>query len=271
MILWIDSDASYLSESKARPARGGPTFFPAALLDPPKPPLPQHPEPTPNAPVHVLCSILREIASSAAEAEVGGLPCGGKAACPARACLEELGRAQPPAPVKTDNTAADGIANDTVKQKRSKAIDVRCCWARDRARQGQLRARWRSSGENKGDYFTKHFPGHHHQTARPEFLHQASATGRRGSSCRGPLGGGDGGGGDGDFSRCCCFTAALSSPTVKFSPTVQLKTFDPEQTTFTTSADSREGVLTPDIRVTPASPGSPARESLGVPGATVAT
>jgi hypothetical protein len=39
-------------------------------------------------------------------------------------CLEELGHLQPTTPLKTDNTTANGIANDTVKQKRSKAMIV---------------------------------------------------------------------------------------------------------------------------------------------------
>jgi hypothetical protein len=34
----------------------------------------------------------------------------------------QQGHPQPPTPLKTDNTTADGIANDAVKQKRSKAI-----------------------------------------------------------------------------------------------------------------------------------------------------
>jgi hypothetical protein len=52
-------------------------------------------------------------------------------------CLEELGHLQPPTPPKTDNTTADGIANDTVKQKCFKAMD-RFYWIRDRVHQGQF-------------------------------------------------------------------------------------------------------------------------------------
>jgi hypothetical protein len=43
-------------------------------------------------------------------------------------CLEEFGHPQPPTPLKTDNTTAEGIANDTVKQKHSKAMDMRYNW-----------------------------------------------------------------------------------------------------------------------------------------------
>ena len=45
--------------------------------------------------------------------------------------LEELGHPQPPTPIKTDNTTANGIINGTVKQQRSKAIDMRFYWLKD--------------------------------------------------------------------------------------------------------------------------------------------
>ena len=148
VILWIDSDASYLSESKARPARGGCHFLSATQ---------------PTRPSHLCHSALsllqaRRRARCAPFCEKlcllplkpksAGCSAAAKTLAPLAPALEELGRAQPPAPLKTGSAAAGGVANDAVKQKRSKAIDARCCWARDRARQGQLRACWRSSGEN---------------------------------------------------------------------------------------------------------------------------
>jgi hypothetical protein len=68
---------------------------------------------------------MRDIVSSAAEANMGGLFHNGKDGCPIHICLEELGHPQPPMPIKTDNTTANGIANDTIKQKWSKAMDMR--------------------------------------------------------------------------------------------------------------------------------------------------
>jgi hypothetical protein len=85
--------------------------------DPSKPPQPQDPEPTPNAPAHVLSSIIWEIVSSAAEVELGGHFHNGKDGCPIQMCLEKLGHPQPPTPLKTNNTTGDEITNDTVKQK----------------------------------------------------------------------------------------------------------------------------------------------------------
>jgi hypothetical protein len=124
MILWIDSDASYLSESKARSTCARTFFLSNNPANPSKAPQPQDPEATPNALVHVLCSIMHEIVSSAAEAELGGLFHNGNDGCPIRTCLEELGHPQLPTPIKTDNTTANGIGNDTIKQKRSKAMDM---------------------------------------------------------------------------------------------------------------------------------------------------
>lgn len=52
--------------------------------------------------------------------------------------LQELGHAQPPTPVQTDNSTAASLANNTLKQNRSKAIDMRFYWLQDRVKQGQF-------------------------------------------------------------------------------------------------------------------------------------
>jgi hypothetical protein len=117
---------------------------------------------------------MREVVSSAAEAELAALFHNGKDACPIRVCLEELGHPQPPTPIKTDNSTATGIANDTVKQKRSKAIDMRFYWIRDRVRQGQFHIYWKPGILNKADYFTKHHPAKHHQQIRSSYLYSSA-------------------------------------------------------------------------------------------------
>ena len=48
----------------------------------------------PNGPVHVLCQLMKEVMSSAAEAEIAGLFHNGKVACTMRITLEELGHSQ---------------------------------------------------------------------------------------------------------------------------------------------------------------------------------
>jgi hypothetical protein len=102
------------------------------------------PDPPNNgASIHVPCHIMRKVLSSAAEAKLAGVFHNGKEACPLRACLTELGHPQPPTPIQTDNSTAAGIANNSVKQKRSKAMDMRFYWIRDRVRRGQLLVYWR--------------------------------------------------------------------------------------------------------------------------------
>ena len=109
--------------------------------------------------------------SSAAEAELGTMFVNAREAIPARKALEGLGYKQPRAPMQIDNSTAVGIANDTVKQKRSKAIDMRYYWIRDRVRQGQFRILWKKGSLNKADYFTKHHPAAHHRQIRSSYLH----------------------------------------------------------------------------------------------------
>ena len=163
MCLHIHSDASYMSEPNARSRAGG-FFF-----------LSSHPDSTPtpllNGPVHVVSNILRNVMSSVAEAEVGALFHNGQEACPIRTALVEMGWPQPATPIQTDNSVAHGIANDSVKQRRSRAIDMRFYWIRDRVRQGQFRIHWQQGSDNLADYFTKHHAPAHHRQMRPLYLH----------------------------------------------------------------------------------------------------
>ena len=97
-------------------------------LNPTTPPLPDDPPPPNNGAINVFCQILCEVISSAAEAELAALFHNGKEACPIRTYLEELGYPQPPTPIITDNSTTCGIANDMVKQKQSKAINMHFYW-----------------------------------------------------------------------------------------------------------------------------------------------
>jgi hypothetical protein len=176
MILHIHSDASHLSESEARSRVGG-CFF---LSNPINVKDPNSPSAQNNGAIHIVSSILNNVMSSAAEAEVGALFYNAQDACPLRNTLDFLGHPQPATPIQTDNSCAEGIANDTVKQKRSKAIDMRFYWIRDRVRQGQFHIFWRPGKDeqgnyNKGDYYTKHHPTEHHREQRPIYLYEGQA------------------------------------------------------------------------------------------------
>ena len=84
-----------------------------------------------------------------------------------------MGHTQPPTPVQVDNSTALGIVNGTIKQRKSKEMDMRFYWIRDRINQDQFNIHWKPGSTNMGDYFTKTFPPAHHTTLRPSYLHVA--------------------------------------------------------------------------------------------------
>jgi hypothetical protein len=119
---------------------------------------------------------MREVVSSAAEAELAALFHNGKEACPLRITLEELGHLQPTTPIQTDNSTTSGIANDTIKQKRSKAIDMRFYSIHDFVRHGQFVIYWKKGSVDRADYFTKHHATAHHQAIRSTYLYEPNGS-----------------------------------------------------------------------------------------------
>jgi hypothetical protein len=116
------------------------------------------------------------VLASATEAEVGACFMNAQEACSLRTTLEDLGHKHPPIRIQTDNECAEAILNDTVKQKRSRAIDMRFYWLRDRINQNQFVVFWKKGTKNMGDYFTKHHPPAHHELMRPVYFHCALLT-----------------------------------------------------------------------------------------------
>jgi hypothetical protein len=53
-----------------------------------------------------------------------------------------MGHLQPSTPIQVDNTTAVGFANDTMKQKRSRAMDMGFYWVKCRTRQKQFIVYW---------------------------------------------------------------------------------------------------------------------------------
>ena len=123
-----------------------------------------------NGAVTVLSTILKAVMSSATEAEMGGLFLAAKEATVIRNTLADMGHPQPASPIQTDNACAAGIVNNTVKQRRSKAMDMRFYWVRDRVKQGQFHVHWRKGADNLADYFTKHHSPAHHRLMRSRYL-----------------------------------------------------------------------------------------------------
>ena len=86
----------------------------------------------------------------------------------------ELGHQQPPTMVITDNAVAEGIVNKTLKQQKSKAMDMRYHWIQDRIEQNQFQVKWAPGEENKGDLYTKHHSTPHHKAQRPRYIHDTN-------------------------------------------------------------------------------------------------
>ena len=164
MKLAIHSDASYLSEPKARSRAGGYFFLTknANSTDPD------------NGAVLNVAQIIKAVMSSAAEAELGALFINAKHAVPMRHTLEEMGHPQGRTPIQTDNSTANGVVNGKIQPKATKAMDMRYYWLRDREAQNFFQFHWKPGKNNMADYWTKHHAAMHHANIRPQILSNPS-------------------------------------------------------------------------------------------------
>ncbi len=120
VVLNIHSDASYLSEPKARSRACGHFFMGS--------------EPSDGKPIklngafHTLCAILICVVALAAEAELSALFMNCQEGIIIKTTLEDLGHPQPRIPIHCDNATAIGIANNTIKRQRSCAMEMKYFW-----------------------------------------------------------------------------------------------------------------------------------------------
>jgi hypothetical protein len=133
MILHMHSDASYLSENEAKIRAGG--FFYMGNTA-------QNDKKLTNGAILIVSKVLKYVMSSAAEAEIVAVFINAKEGAVLRTTLEEFRHKQPTTPMETDNTTATGYSNGTIKQKRTKAMDMRFYWIKDRVKQGQFKIYW---------------------------------------------------------------------------------------------------------------------------------
>jgi hypothetical protein len=159
MILAVHSDASNLSEPKAR-SREGRHMYMVGRDNIPKN----------NGAVLNILQIIRAVMSSATEAELGALFINAKTTVAMRHMLKELGHPQPPTPMQTDNKTTNDLLTNKIIPKALKAMDMRFHWLRCCEAQGQFRYCWKPNTQNLADYFTKHHPASHHKDNRPTFL-----------------------------------------------------------------------------------------------------
>jgi hypothetical protein len=144
MQLQVQSDASYLCRPKARSVLGGYHYL--GFLD------------RTNGPIFCTSKMISCVVSSVAEAELGAAFQNAQKAAEFRNTLHELGYPQEATTIMIDNTVAEGLAADTVNAKRSKSMDMRFFWLRDRLKQGQFAVQHLAGRWNIADFFTKSLP-----------------------------------------------------------------------------------------------------------------
>ena len=144
MIITADSDASYNSEAKSRSRTGGYIYFGRKEDDQ-----------WVNGPVAVLSAIQRLVATSACEAEYVALFETGKSVEAMRNIADALGLEQETTTINCDNQAATAIANDTAREKRTRHMNMRLHWVKDKVYRHVLEVRWRPGSTNLADFVTK--------------------------------------------------------------------------------------------------------------------
>ena len=106
MVLAVHSDASYLSESKARSRAGGHFFMSSDRQMPPN-----------NGPVLILCQIIRAVMPSACEVEIGAMYMNVREVVPTRKTLEEMRHPEPRTPMQPDNSAAHSVVTNNIQPR----------------------------------------------------------------------------------------------------------------------------------------------------------
>ena len=134
MVLNIHSDASYLSETRARSRVAG-QFFLGSKSNPTKPIVL-------NGALYIMCGILKFVVASAEEVELGALFLNCKEGRIMRITLQEMGHLQPATPINCDNMTARVIANDTIKKQRPRSMVMRFFWVKDQVKSGIMDIQW---------------------------------------------------------------------------------------------------------------------------------
>jgi hypothetical protein len=127
IVLAVHSNAGYANEKKARSRAGGHFFLSS-----------NDPDPQNNGAILTNATVIKNVMSSAAEAEIGALYLNVREAVYIRQILVEMGHPQPPTPIQTDNTYAEGVINNKIQPKQTKAMDMRYHWLCDREQRQQF-------------------------------------------------------------------------------------------------------------------------------------
>ena len=162
MILNEHSDAFYLSATKARCCVEGYLFLGSLPINGKAIQL--------NGNSMITCKILKLVASSVVEAELGALFVKTKKARILRLTLYKLRHPQPPTPIHIDNTRVIGVKNNTIHKRRSRANEVQSFWLLDQMAQQYFKFYYQPGQENLADYPTKHRTSAIHHNVQPYYI-----------------------------------------------------------------------------------------------------
>ena len=123
-----------------------------------------------------VCCRIKTVCSAASESEYESLFTNAQQGYFERAVCGALGYPQGPTTLWTDNTTAEGIAMDRCKLRRSKSMEMRYNWTRDKVRLGIFRVSHCSGKEIDADFFTKPQPVAKHEYFITRFMHPPART-----------------------------------------------------------------------------------------------
>ncbi len=156
MILTAQSDASYQSIPGSRSKAGGVFYF-ANANDPPS---------TNNGLIGVYSKLISVVCAGASDAEYAALFQIAQLMYFYRIVTEAVGYPQQASPIYVDNDVARGIADRSVKVKRSKSIDKSFHYIRDRVELKDIVILRVDTNDNLADFFTKALPPQRHVQLR---------------------------------------------------------------------------------------------------------
>ena len=143
MVLAAHYDAAYLNTSKYHIRSGSHIMVSEDF-----------PVPNFNILFLTIAQIIKNVMSSAVEAELAGLYICAMDMVPLHQALRKMGWSQPIRPIQCDNSTAVGVANETIIPNKTKSMDMQFHWLRCRYSLGQFRYLWAPGTTNIGDYRT---------------------------------------------------------------------------------------------------------------------
>ena len=161
MILSIDADASYLGETGAR-SRAACTFKFVTKDNPDYV----------NGLIECISTIIPTVVTCAAEAEYAGLFIAGQTGLQYRYTLSDMKCPQPQegTRITCDNLTSGKLCHGKWKNKRSKPMDMRYHWIRDRCALKDFYIEWRKGEDSIADLLTKVHPTPHFLAMRKHFV-----------------------------------------------------------------------------------------------------